>query len=155
MSTSSITQRSLGQLLADNFVASRQCRKFAEAIADVSLKHYFQNLASRRSQFALELAEEISYYGGKQPHMPVSTYDRTRNDREPDENLSFLKRLTKLHKKSLLTYQNALCKIHDGSCREVLLRHKAFLETCIAELKSLKTLLESKEKLGASKEVSK
>ena len=155
MSNSDIRERSLRQLLADNFIAARQCRKCAEDLADVSLKYYFKNIASRRSQFAIELAEEISYYGGKEPHMPTATYERTRKEPEQDENVSVIKKMARLHKESLQAYQNALCKIHDGSCREILLRHRAFLENTMFELKSLKTLLKYNSKRSeTSKEIS-
>ena len=136
-----LRERSLRQLLEDNFKVARQCRKMAENLSDPSLKYYFQNIASRRSQFAMEIAEEISYYGGKEPYMSSTSYERIRLEPRIDDQLVIIKRSLKAVKESLQYYQNALCQICEGSCREILLRHKAFIENSIFELKSLKTLM--------------
>ncbi|MDX1601741.1 MAG: DUF2383 domain-containing protein [Salinimicrobium sediminis] len=141
MNHSKIRERSLRQLLEDNFKVARHCRKIAEHVIDASLKYYFQNIASRRSQFAMEIAEEISYYGGKEPYMSSSSYDRNRMETGIDDQAAAIKKALKIHKESLQSYQDALCRIHEGSCREILLRHKAFIENAIFELKSIKTLL--------------
>ena len=140
MSEQKAREKTLRELLEDNFITSRYCRKIMETMADVSLRYYFQSLASRRSQFALELGEEIAYYGGKEPYIPTNAYDRLGNNPEKDR-YKALKKALKYHKASLQKYKEALCQIHEGSCREVLIRHKAFLENCVFELKSLKTLL--------------
>ena len=136
-----LRERSLRQLLEDNFKVARQCRKMAENLSDPSLKYYFQNIASRRSQFAMEIAEEISYYGGKEPYMSSTSYERIRLEPRIDDQALAIKKMLKAVKESLQYYQNALCQICDGSCREILLRHKAFIENAIFELKSIKTLL--------------
>lgn len=141
MDHSKLRERSLRQLLEDNFKVARQCRKMAENISDPSLKYYFQNLASRRSQFAMEIAEEISYYGGKEPYMSSASYERNRLEPRIDDQFLAIKMAFKAVKESLHYYQNALCQICDGSCREILLRHKAYIENCVFELKSLKTLM--------------
>lgn len=147
MSTQKNREKVLRQLLEDNFVISKHCRKAMEAVADVSLKYYFQNVASRRSQFAMEIGEEIAFYGGKEPYLFSGGYDRSR--KEPKENSvsTALKKALKLNKESLQKYQAALCQIYDGSCREILLRHKAFIENCNFELKSLKTLIKYSEQV--------
>lgn len=156
MNQSKIRERSLRQLLEDNFKVARNCRKIAESITDASLKYYFQTFASRRSQFAMEIAEEISYYGGREPYMSSTSYERIRIEQDLGDKVSAIKSALKINKESLQVYQNALCQIHDGSCREILLRHKAFIENSIFELKSIKALLkyvptskkESKEKVN-------
>lgn len=141
MDHSKIRERSLRQLLEDNFKVARHCRKLAENIEDASLKYYFQNVASRRSQFAMEIAEEISYYGGKEPYMSSTSYERNRMEQGMDDQASAVRKALKINKDSMELYQNALCQIHEGSCREILLRHKAYIENGIFELRSIKTLL--------------
>lgn len=136
-------ERNLRQLLEDNFIISRHFRKYAEAITDVSLKQYFKSLASRRSQFAIELGEEIAFHGGKLPYMSPSAYDR-QSSLELTGKFKYINSAMEFHKQSVQKYQAALGEINDGSCREILLRHKAFIENCIFELKSLKTLLKYK-----------
>ena len=135
----------LRQLMEDNFTVARRYRGFKETMQDASLKYYFQNLASRRSQFAIELGEEISFYGGKLPYIP-STYPQRKREENCQENMvKCIKKALKSEKASLLNYQEALCRICEGSCREVLIRHKAFIENCIFELKALKSLLKYRE----------
>lgn len=148
-------ERSLRQLLEDNFKISRHSRKFAEAMRDVSLKYYFQNLASRRSQFAMELAEEISYYGGREPFMSSTSYERNRMEPGQENEISALRKAIKINKESLQLYHDALCQIYEGSCREVLLRHKAFIENSIFELKSIKSLIKynTKPKEGSKEKI--
>lgn len=155
MSTQKLKEKTLRQLLEDNFVISKHCRKATEAVDDVSLQYYFQNLASRRSQFAMEIGEEISFYGGKEPYLPAGAYDRNRKEPEDENVFGAIKKTLKLNKDSLQKYQEALCQIYDGSCREILLRHKAFIENCIFELRSLKTLLKyNQQQNGELKQVS-
>ena len=128
-------------LFEDNFKVARKCRKTMEAVADVSLRYYFQNLASRRSKFALELADEIAYYGGKKPYFPSDAYEGRWTEISEENKLRYLKKAVELNKVSLQKYQDALGQINDGSCREILLRHKAFIENSVFELKALKKLL--------------
>lgn len=141
MNNEEIRDLTLRRLLDDNFSSSKRFRKLAEGIEDASLKYYFQSLASRRSQFAIELAEEIFFYNGKKFYTS-STFNVRKWDEMCLENKArCIKKAFRLKKTSLQKYQEALCRIHDGSCREVLLRHKAYLENCIFELKALKSLL--------------
>ncbi len=141
MSNEAVRELTLRQLLEDNFKSSRRLRKFTEASKEASLKSYFQNLASRRSQFAIEISEEISFFNGKKPFIPSVSYDRKMETDCQENRMKCIKKALKANKISLLKYQEALCRIYDGSCREVLIRHKAYIENCIFELKSLKTLL--------------
>lgn len=141
MSNEEIRELTLRRLLEDNFMCSRYCRKSMEILKDISLKDYFKNLASRRSQFATELHEEFRFYTGREPYIPSQPYDRTRKDVELKDRFTLIKKTLKLAKNSLKKYQEALCRIHEGSCREILLRHKAFIENSIFELKSIKTLI--------------
>lgn len=140
MNHSKIRERYLRQLLEDNFKVARYCRKFSESILDASLKYYFQNVASRHSQFAMEIADEISYYGGKEPYMSSTSYERNRMDHVIDK-VAAVRKALRINKESLQLYQKALCEIYEGSCREILLRHKAYIENGIFELKSIKTLM--------------
>ena len=131
----------LQQLLEDNFMVARHCRKTMESLSDRSLKHYFQSLASKRSQFAVELGEEIKFYGGEEPYIPSLGYDRRWTESDGENNFKKTRKCLKLNKASLQKYREALCEIVDGSCREILIRHKAFIKNSIFELESLKTLL--------------
>lgn len=131
----------LRQLLEDNFTSSKYFRKLMEALENVSLRYYFQNLASRRSQFAIEISDEITFYGGKRPFFPSSFSQRNRENNCEEDKMRCIKKALKINKASLQKYQESLCRINDGSCREILLRHKAYIENCIFELKSLKSLL--------------
>ena len=115
-----------------------------ENLKDPSIKRYFQSLSSRRSHFAIEIGEEIVFFGGKKPFFPSKSSERMREDRSEENKLKCIRKALDLHKASLLQYQEALCRICDGSCREVLLRHKAFIENCIFELKAVKSLLKNR-----------
>lgn len=152
MSHQSKRENYLGQLLEDNFNASRACRKMTEAFSDASLKYYFQLLASKRSQFAMELGEEIVYFGGKAPFLPSKNFVQWKHSssEESEDKRKYLKRIYSLHKQSLQKYKIGLSKIYDGSCREILIRHKAFLEQTLFELKALKTLLDFRQEQNFS-----
>lgn len=141
MNNKEVIELTLRRLMEDNFLNARHCRKWMETVNDLSVKRYFQNLSSRRSRFAIEIGEEIVFYGGKKPFFPATFSDRMREDNCEEDKLKCIRKALQLHKDSLLKYQEALCRICDGSCREVLLRHKAYLENCIFELKALKSLL--------------
>jgi len=141
MSNSKNRELALRQLLEDNFRMARHCRRASEVLTDASLKYYYQNNASRRSQFAAELAGEISYYTGKEPHIPSYPYERNRKEVGAANRLQIVKKSIKLCKKSMENYSNALCLIYEGSCREILLRHRAFIENSIFELKSIQKLI--------------
>lgn len=141
MNNEVVRELTLRRLLEDNFKSSRQFRKMTEALEEAPLKRYFQNLAARRSQFAMEINEEISFYNGKKAHIPSVAYKRKGEDTCWESRIKCIKKALKGEKVSLQKYQEALCRIHDGSCREVLIRHKAYLENCIFELNALKDLL--------------
>lgn len=136
-------EQKLRELLDDNFSVSKHCRKTVAAIEDASLKYFFQKIASRRAQFATELTDEITFYGGKLPYIPAAAYERPWPDITDGKKLRALKTCLKLHKKSHKKYCEALAKINDGSCREILLRHKAFIEKSIFELKGIKKLIKA------------
>lgn len=148
MYNNEVRELTLRRLLEDNFTSSKNFRKHMETLEDVSLRYYFQNLASRRSQFAMEISDEIIFYGGKRSFFPSAYYERNRESNREEDKMQCIKQALKVNKNSLQKYQESLCRIHDGSCREVLLRHKAYIENCVFELKSLKSLL----KYSASKD---
>lgn len=141
MSDHSKREYNLRQLLEDNFIVSKLLRKSAEAISDASLETYFLNLASKRNQFAAELSDEIAFYGGKKPFFPPNAYDRRWRKLAEASAQKITKKAYKLHKSSKEKYQAALSQVNDGSCREILIRHKAYIENASFELKALKNLL--------------
>ena len=130
----------LRKLLEDNFRASRNCRRIKEVVSDPSLKQYFQNLSATRGQFAIELGEEIVYFGGKKPYVPPKNFVQWPSVSEENQQ-RYLKKAIKIHQQSLENYKMALSQVNDGSCREILIRHKAFIEKCVFELKALKALI--------------
>ncbi|WP_029035263.1 hypothetical protein [Salinimicrobium terrae] len=145
MGNEEVRDLTLRELLEDNFKNARRFRKLIGTLKDVSMKHYFQNIASRRSQFAIEISSEIVFYSGNRPYFSSKYEERSQEKNYQKNRIQCLKKALKLKKTSLLKYQEALCRIHDGSCREVLIRHKAYLENCIFELKALKSLLRNSE----------
>ena len=152
MDNKEVREQALQRLMEDNFLGSRLCRKLTERLKDASLKYYFQTLASRRSQFAFEISDEIEYYGGKKPFFPTQPYDRNREEDCEEDKVKCLKKALRYFKASLLKYQEALCRICDGTCREVLLRHKAALEHNVFELKALKELLKDRSRTNRTLE---
>ena len=145
MSDHSKREYSFRKLLEDNLIVSDLLRKVAGNISDTSLKDYFQSLSNKRSQFASELSDEIAFYGGKKPFFPPNAYDRRWNKLAGANTLRIIKKIFKLHKQSLGKYQVALGQINDGSCREILIRHKAYVENSLYEFKALKTLLKYRD----------
>lgn len=141
MDNGEVRDLTLRRLLEDNFLSAKNLRRLMESVEDVSLEQYFRNLASRRSQFAMEISDEIAFFGGKRPFFPSAYYQRNYKEKGEESKIKCIKKALKIKKYGLLKYQEALCRIHDGSCREVLLRHKAYIENCIFELKALKSLL--------------
>lgn len=152
MSSPQKRELTLRRLLEDNFVMAGHCRMVLDKLVDASLKYYYQNIAARRSQFAIELKEEISFSTGKEPYIPSQIYDRGRKEGDLKNTLQIVKKTLKLTRQSLKNYQDALCRIHEGSCREILLRHKAFIENSIFELKSIKTLLKFQNQMNGQLE---
>lgn len=134
-------EKYLQQLLNDNFMVARYYRKTMESFLDRSLKQYFQSLASKRSQFAIELGEEIKFYGGEKPYNPPMGYDRKWTEDDVEGKFEKTSKCVRLNKESLEKYQEALSEISDGSLREILIRHKAFVKNCIVEFEALKSLL--------------
>lgn len=136
-------EKNLRELLDDNFSVSKHCRKTVGAIQDTSLKYLFQSYATRRGHFAAEISDEISFYGGKVPYIPPAAYQRPWPDISEEKKLRAVKRCLKLHKQSYRKYREALSKVNEGSCREILIRHKSYIEKCIFELKSIKKLIKA------------
>lgn len=142
MSNAHIREITLRRLLEDNFMIAGKCRKAAEKVSDVSVRYYLQNMASRRYQFAMELKDEITFYSGKEPYISPHAYDRERKGGLGRSRLDIVRKILKLAKNSYNNYNEALCRINEGYCREVLLRHKAHIEESIFELKSIKKLIQ-------------
>ena len=136
-------EQKLRELLDDNFAVSKHCRKTVGAIEDASLKYFFQTIASKRAQYAIEISDEITFYGGKVPYIPPAAYERPWPKISDGKKLRTIKACLKLHKESHKKYCEALSRINDGSCREILLRHKAAIEKTIFELKGIKKLIKT------------
>lgn len=131
-------------LLEDNFLVAKNCRVTMETISEISLRHYFQRLASKRSQFAMELAQQIDDLGIKKPYTPDSTFESRWTEISDENKLKNVRKSLKLSKLSLIKYKKALSKINDGFCREILIRQKAYIAGSISELRSLKDLIKEK-----------
>ncbi len=131
----------LNRLLHDNFHVARCYRKTAEAVPDFSLKNHFQKRASRRSQFAIELDQEITFLGG-QP----SVHDIYPISKKPfivtgASACKLIKKCIKLNRNSIKDYQKAISEVNEGSSREILFRHRSKITEGLEELKTLQSLL--------------
>ena len=146
-------EEQLREILYDNFTAARFLRKVAEVIQDVSLKYYFQGLAARRTKFAMECGEEITFFGGKPSYINTEAYhDRWARKFEFSNEREIIRRVLRMVKRSREIYNNALSKVNDGACREILLRHRSHFEETIQELRELKKLSKKqKEKPKSTK----
>ena len=107
MSDHSKREYSFRQLLEDNLIVSNLLRKVAGPISDPSLENYFLSLANKRSQFAVEISEEIAFYGGKKPFIPPHVYDRRWTKLASADSLKIIKNFYKLHKQSFEKYKDA------------------------------------------------
>jgi hypothetical protein len=136
--------KELQELIDDNFRVAKHCRTTMETISEVSLRYYFQKLAARRSQFAMELGQQITVIGDKNPYIPTSSFAKKWNDITEENKLKNVRKALKLYKLSIKNYKKALGNINDGCSREILIRHKAHFATVISELKVLKTLIKQK-----------
>ncbi len=137
--------KELQVLIDDNFDVSKHCRTTMETISEVSLRYYFKKLAARRSQFAMELGQQLNSLGGKNPYIPSSSFAKKWNDITEENKLKNVRKALKLYKLSMKKYKKALSNINDGNCREVLIRHKAHLATVIPELRTLRKLIKEKQ----------
>lgn len=137
--------KELQLLLDDNFEVAKHCRNTMETISEVSLRYYFQKLAARRSQFAMELGQQISAMGDKNPYIPTSSFAKKWNDITEENKLKNVRKALKLYKFSIKKYKKALTNINDGCSREILIRHKAHFATVIPELRTLRKLLKEKQ----------
>lgn len=145
MTLQSIKSKQLQLLIEDNFLVAKHCRKTMETISEVSLRYYFQKLAAKRSQFAMELGSQLNSLGGKNPYVPTSTFEKRWSDISEENKLKNVRRCLKLYKFSIKKYKKALSHINDGCCREILIRHKAHFATIVTELKALKQILKEKQ----------
>lgn len=140
----------LQYLIEDNFMVAKHCRNTMESISEISLRHYFQKLAAKRAQFAMELGQQMNNLGEKNPHMPNTSFENRWPEISEENKLKNIKKCLKLYKLSLRKYKIALSNINDGCCREILIRHKAHFAEAIVELKSLKQKIKEKmEKMGS------
>lgn len=145
MTARELNSKQLQILIEDNFLVAKHCRTTMETVSEVSLRYYFQKLASRRSQFAMELGQQISPIGEKNPYIPSSSFAKKWNDISEENKLRNVRKALRLYKHSMKKYKKALSQINDGSCREILIRHKAHLAFAIPELKELKQLIKHKQ----------
>ncbi|MFD2518033.1 hypothetical protein [Salinimicrobium flavum] len=144
--------KQLQELLIDNFLVARHCRKSTEIISEVSLSYYFQKLASKRSQFAVELGQQTTRLQEVKPAVSPASYENRWSEKAPEDKLKIVRKSIKLYKISLAKYKKALSQINEGGCREILIRHKAHIANTISEMKALKMLLKEKEVRKAGEE---
>lgn len=138
----------LNELLEINFQIARIYRRTMEVSTDPSLKNYLLTQASKRSQFAIELNQEIKSLGGRAAsyaNTPRQPGFRTRSINVNE--MMLLKNCIKKDKICLKKYKKTLSKVNDGSSREKLLRHKAAVREAIKELKIFKKQLTSDDNL--------
>lgn len=145
MTVQDIKSKQLQLLIEDNFLVAKHCRKTMESISEISLRYYFKKLAAKRSQFAMELGTQLNSLGGKNPYVPTSTFEKRWMDISEENKLKNVRQSLKLYKFSLKKYKKALSHINDGSCREILIRHKAYFAGTVYELKELKSLIKEKQ----------
>lgn len=145
MTLQNLKSKQLQLLIEDNFLVAKHCRKTMETISEVSLRYYFQKLAAKRSQFAMELGSLLNALGGKNPYVPTSTFEKRWTDISEENKLKNVRQSLKLYKFSIKKYKKALSHINDGDCREILIRHKAQFAHTIPELKALKRLIKEKQ----------
>ncbi|MEG9328542.1 hypothetical protein SAMN04488034_104118 [Salinimicrobium catena] len=145
MNSHNLKTKQLQLLIEDNFLVAKHCRKTMETIAEVSLRYYFQKLAAKRSQFAMELGTQLNALGGKNPYVPTSTFEKRWSDISEENKLKNVRKSLKLYKQSTRNYKRALSYINDGCCREILIRHKAHFARTVPELKALKNLIKEKQ----------
>lgn len=136
--------KNLHFLIDDNFTVAKHCRATMETISEISFRHYFQKLAAKRSQFAIELGNQLKELGENKPYIPTSTYESRWSEISDENKLKNVRKSLKLFKRSLSKYKRALSKVNDGNCREILIRHKAIIAGQITELRSLKNLIKEK-----------
>lgn len=137
-------------LIEDNFMVAKHCRNTMESISEISLRHYFQKLAAKRAQFAMELSQQMNNLGEKNPYLPNTSFENRWSEISEENKLKNVRKCLKLYKLSLRKYKSALSNINEGSCREILIRHKAHFAVIITELKSLKQKIKEKmEKMGS------
>lgn len=144
MNSPDLKNRELQLLIDDNFTVAKHCRTTMETLSEVSLRYYFQKLAARRSQFAMELGQQISELGDKNPYIPTASFAKKWNEITEENKLKNVRRALKLYKFSMKKYKKALGNINDGSSREILIRHKAHFASIIPELKTLRKLIKQK-----------
>ena len=135
----------LNRLLENNFYVAKCYRKTMECVAEKSLKTNFQNKASRRFQFAIELSEEIGFLkGAHSSYGPFSPFRRIPAISKNENLLSLLKKSLKNEKAMLRDYKKAIADINEGSSREILIRHTSIIENNILDLKKLKSIHKEK-----------
>lgn len=138
----------LSELLEINFQIARIYRRTMEASTDPSLKNYLLRQASKRSQFAMELNQDIQSLGGKAAsYASTPNYQGFRTRSININDMVLLKNCIKKDKICLKKYKKALSRVNDGSSREKLLRHQTAVREAIKELKVFKKQLNSNNNL--------
>lgn len=137
--------KQLQSLIDDNFRTAKHSRAIMEFLPGISLGHYFQKIAAKRSQFALELIEKLQELEGKKPFLSESAYEYKWPEISKHNQAKNIRKNLKIAKDSLIKYKRALSKINEGSCREVLIRHKAIIAGQVTEINALKKLIREKD----------
>ena len=137
----------LNRLLENNFFIAKFYRRMVEVVEDESLLKFFKKKASRRFQFAVELSEEIAFLKESYSSYGPFTPSKKEVAISSDESLkSLLKRCLDHDREIFKRYTKAISRTNKGSTREILLRHKSFIENSIEDLEALHTLANPEEK---------
>ena len=143
----------LEQLRLRNSKVNNYYRMATGAVRDPKLKQSLLKYATTRAQFSFELSQRIQTIGG--------TSDFELKDRFggaaislylSEENLSrILQKSILAEKECLVEYSKALTKINDGATREILIRHRAGINSILRELQHLNALIPFSGKSGSIK----
>ena len=137
----------LNELLENNFAVAKTFRKMKRCVNEEHLQNFFQQKASRRYQFAIELSEEIGFL--KEAYCSYGPFSPSRKNSRVtmgEDIVSLLKVAIRNDKEILQEYKHAMAVINEASTREILIRHMAAMEKSLMELKTLKAVSAAHEK---------
>lgn len=137
----------LNRLLENNFFVAKYYRKCLQAVKDEALKTFFSTKASRRFGFAIELSEEIGFLKGtRSSYGPFSPLRRRPVVSANDDLEQLLEKSIRNDRLIYQEYRKALSEINEGSTREILIRHLAYIEDSLRDLRALLAVTAKSEK---------
>lgn len=137
----------LNRLLENNFFVAKYYRKCQQTVKDEALKDFFKNKASRRFRFAIELSEEIGFLKGTHSsYGPFSPSRRRPSITAEDDQDQILEKSIRNDRLIYQDYRKALSEINEGSTREILIRHLAYIEDSLRDLRALQAVSSRSEK---------